>query len=537
MKFTQDNLFETLHDEIENEITNGIRNKKLIVLVGPQGLSFQTDGEESPIDFFIHHMSQYRPQQHLHAFEGWIWPAVHLALDDHEGWKESYVNLPHDRILDLLSTSNDETVIQSILQQLNSTWHMEKTRKGMLLGSYAWDADPAVVLRIVTALQVPPQDVTVVWIYPSSRYQQWQRLFHQSTDSNPARNYQQWMCDPSEHPGRLRQLETSLNPLAYASNLQSLGVPVTILDQKGILDAQLSLPHVIACKVMPGVPCQTGWVVGLDKVFVGTQQQDDKQDGITSPISFTEQVVFEGLVSDRDCYYRYDLLHKGGHSYFRHVYPAQLWAECEDQSGSKGYYTSLVNTTYLWQLLEENLNCDEIAPLQLSPLQSDLERVESAMKSSTRTGLALVTALLTTMSLWILLLRRRRYKQQRLRETEILRQWDHDDGDFNLFDLSTVKNCHVSGRYDDYDEDTFNCISAGSSNNNTPYYEKKRNEANMMMVNLQAHHQEPTSRSSSSCPSPLQPSFRDDDYEEIDLQSMTVETNEEKFLAGGGFLI
>ena len=537
------------------------RSKQLIILVGPQGVSM-----DSTLDFFIHHMSQYRPRQHLEALDGWIWPAIELPPknNDNVDWMPV---MSHRQMLDLLIQSNNDDLRLSILQQINATWAASSSFSinrnntesnsstsssvhkdtGMVLGSTLWDEDPTIVYEIVSFLQVPPKDVSVIWVHPSSRYHQWQTLFHESLYDN----YTQWMCDPNETPFHLERLDTSLNAMRYATALSAWGINGVVIDQRGVLERQLSIPHSIACRVMTGVPCHNGWVEGLDPVVVEDYNQQQQQQGtpshMESPISWLEQVELEGLLADRDCYYRTYLLH--GSSRFRHLFPSHLWADCEHEDAeypnpnlqesstttsnndvpSNQYYESLVNTTYLWEQLRNNVPCqdkvqnktsmppttrigDEGSPLNAS---SDVEkRVESSLQSSARAGIWTVSVFFSLMALWIGVLRRhrRRVRQRRNEESKVLRQWNHDDAEHHQFDLSTVKVCHVSGRYDDEDDEDFVEFYPAHSSQST------RRGPVTATHRSRDHHDE---EEPSSTESIRRLSYRDEDFDEIDLQDMS----------------
>jgi hypothetical protein len=501
-------------------------------------------------------MSQYRPRQHLEALDGWIWPAIELPPpknDDNNDGDWTPV-MSHRQMLDLLIQSNNDDLRLSILQQLNATWAASSsfsinrnnsatnstssnfhTGTGMVLGSPLWDEDPTIVYEIVSFLQVPPKDVSVIWVHPFSRYHQWQALFRDSTSDN----YTQWMCDPNETPFHLERLDTSLNAMRYATALSQWGINGVVIDQRGVLERQLSIPHSIVCRVMTGVPCHNGWVEGFDPVLVedDNQQLQGKPSQMESPISWLEQVELEGLLADRDCYYRTYLLH--GSSGFRHLFPSHLWADCEHEDAeypnpnlqesstassnndapSSQYYESLVNTTYLWEQLRNNVPCEDIVQTNTSmppttlkgdegsshTASSDVkQRVESSLQSSARAGIWTVSVFFSLMALWIGVLRRhRRRVQRRNEETQILRQWNHDDAEHHQFDLSTVKACHVSGRYDD-EEDNEDFVEF------YPAHSSSRSSS-----------RPPTATNRSGDPDEEELSYRDEDFDEIDLQYMS----------------
>ena len=550
----EDGLFGSLKEKVSTQASSGTgtgsssseastataskpqRSRQLIILVGPQGVSM-----ESTMDFFIHHMSQYRPRQHLEALEGWIWPAIELPKNKNDKGDDNEVEdwkpvMSHRQMLDLLIQSNNDDLRLSILQQINATWAANNTlgHKGMVLGSPFWDEDPTIVYEIVSFLQVPPKDVTVIWVYPSSRYHQWQTLFHASSMTD---NYTQWMCDPNETPFHLERLDTSLNAMRYATAISSWGINGVVIDQRGVLEAQLSIPHSIACRVMTGVPCHSGWVEGLDPVVLKGHQQPRKQQLslMESPISWLEQVELEGLLADRDCYYRTYLL--SGTSRFRHLFPSHLWADCEHEDAeypnpniqdpstsaatrsgnndvpSNQYYESLVNTTFLWLQLRNNVPCDKASDGTLMPpilvagndgssfTTSDVQqRVESSLQSSVRAGIWTVSVFLSLLALWIVALRRR-VRQRRCDETQILRQWNHNNAQQHQFDLSTVKACHLSGRYDDEDDEDF----------------VEFDQANSQNLSSQGGQDDVDDDERSSSGS-IRLSYRDEDFDEIDLQ-------------------
>ncbi len=347
------------------------------------------------------------------------------------------------------------------------------------------------------------------------------------------------MCDPNETPFHLERLDTSLNAMRYATALSQWGINGVVIDQRGVLERQLSIPHSIVCRVMTGVPCHNGWVEGFDPVIVedDNQQLQGKPSQMESPISWLEQVELEGLLADRDCYYRTYLLH--GSSGFRHLFPSHLWADCEHEDAeypnpnlqesstassnndapSSQYYESLVNTTYLWEQLRNNVPCEDIVQTNTSmppatlkgdegsslTASSDVkQRVESSLQSSARAGIWTVSVFFSLMALWIGVLRRhRRRVQRRNEETKILRQWNHDDAEHHQFDLSTVKACHVSGRYDD-EEDNEDFVEF------YPAHSSSRSSS-----------RPPTATNRSGDPDEEELSYRDEDFDEIDLQYMS----------------
>jgi len=503
----------TTGDNTGSTSNSSRRRRKLIILVGPEGIS--SNSINYTLDFFIHHMSPYRSQQHLPALQGWIWPAITTtATDDDNNSNDWEPVIPHRQMLDLLIQSNDDDLRLYILEQLNTTWAMTTPTniydRGMVLGSPMWDEDPTIVYEIVQFLNVPPEDVTVVFVYPASRYQQWFNLFQTNLLYE---NYTDYMCETDEIPFHIERLDTSMNLFHYSMAVASWGLNVVILDQRGMVSRQQSIPHTIACHIMTGVTCHNGWVEGVSppsKEELDEQQQEllYSSSEQLSPISMSEQIQFEELLSDRDCYYRpYFMEHNPR---FRHLFPDQLWSKCYsyDEPAMDKYYTSLVNTTFLWQLLQSNVDCplpnddDDImnnnnkdddqnvdfsnllndntnsmaptpvltrVPEESSPLRSDVEQVESSLKSSIRGGMIVMILLSIILTLWILILNHRRrkrqqqqppyhhpyYRRRRKREIQVLRQWNHDDdyGQIHRFDRSTIKACHVSGRYDDDEDD------------------------------------------------------------------------------------
>jgi hypothetical protein len=280
---------------------------------------------------------------------------------------------------------------------------------------------------------------------------------------------------------------------------------------------------------MTNVACHSGWVDGLDPVVNEDNLVSQQYPDLDSPISWLEQVEFEGLLSDRDCYYRAYLLDSQTH--FRHLFPAQLWADCDvtdddddsaivrggGRSDSYQYYESLVNTTFLWQELQANVGCGgdfdytagantTTTPIETAPIDSGMKQVESSFHSSVHVGMGMVAVLILGAALWIGMIHRHRWvrRGRRQQDTPVLRQWNHDDENLNRFDLSTVKNCHVSGRYEDdndYDDE----------------------------VNLQAHQghadEEHIVFAPSSVSSSVRPIDRERDFEEIDMQWMVRATN------------
>lgn len=542
-KFDDATLFDSLQEHVKEEVgtevlgggsmpTTATENKRLVLLMGPQGLHHWDD----LVAFFLHNMSEYRPQQHLEALHGWTWPAIHLPSDENT---HSDASISHTRILDLLSNENDDNIRTAIMQQLSLTW--QQSTHGILMGAPTWDQNSShIVAQLRDNFGISNEQIHLVWMIPPSYFPQW-HFFYENDDGE---SYQEWICDPSQTQSHLQRLETSLNTVRLAtqflvatstSTADFSGISVTLLDQWGVMQAQQSLPHVIACRILNVPTCQNGWIPGLDRevsvVDIPTTNMD-------SPISLDDQLEFEALLQDRDCAHQKEL---ENHPHFRHLFPAALWENCPDEDddadsmmgGEDTLYHRLQNATLILEQIQIESNCHVVlgdagtttstagittdAPIA-SPLPtmtpqmlSDLEEVESSLESSTRWGIVVLTLLLILMTVWIGLIRRRRRAASR-KEQQVLRSWEHDENmDIHRFDMSTVKTCHVSGRYDEEEERT----PHNNKERNLHYYQDYDDDED------DVHTHNTPSVPQRSRPQVMPPSslyYKNDDFEEIDLK-------------------
>lgn len=321
---------------LENKLVD--QNNKLVVFAGPH-----ETGATSILKFFVDHVSTYEVANRSASFSAWEWPTVVSELLDETP----------PLIYEMLVSAEDERPVQNILMDgIRDSWNAAET--GVIIGAsnfdrigknpYSDDDGLGVLQRLVQELEIPSEDVTVVLNYLSPRIDHWGAVW-----SNHFREdqYADFICSDTQTNKRWEWLDTTMNPLRVANAYLEQGYNVVVIDDEGAWNAGMDVAHVISCEVMDGVPCQGGWVDGLEGERVErpeTQRIDE--------LSEVERNDLEQLFQLRDCYYQLDA---ESNSRFRSLYKNGLWKYCSEKNRKK--YERLADTDFFLNALRELEDC------------------------------------------------------------------------------------------------------------------------------------------------------------------------------------
>lgn len=459
VNFTDDALFEKLEQKVEldvgkawpqieeattnnNDTTSGV--KQVVILAGPQGSLLH-----SAHQFFIHHASQYRPNQRAASLSGWVWPWM-----DPEELDTSFFNVAHDRLFDLMiEHEQNERFIQTLLSEIEDSWTHEAS-KGIILGSEYFDQVPdsiRVIQRIVDRLEiVDPSQVKILLSYPPSRVAQWNHFYSIATKNSPM-SYPEFICDPTFESLNLHRLETSMNPVQLGATFRSYNWSVALLDTKGIVDAQQDLAHVIGCQILSETDCNQSSLNGL-QVYPTTIPSSDSN--VINDLSSIHLYMLERYFTDRDCFFRNYLLHDDPG--FRVLYKNVLWTNCDASPALIDHYSRLTEPAYMWHLVRSQANCKGGEPETTNVtgipivnasqiVQQDISRVAASLEEQTISGIKLLSLLCAMVALFVGVVRYRKLRRQNEQPTqEVLRQWNRSNETEPDFSPATISSCVLS---------------------------------------------------------------------------------------------
>ncbi len=446
--FTEDALFEKLEQKVEMDVDETWQNeeesprlKQLVILAGPQGSLLH-----SAHQFFIHHASQYRPNQRAASLTGWAWPWM-----DPDELKTSFFNVPHDRLFDLLiEHEGDKAFVQTLLAEIERTWTQDAT-KGIILGSEYFDqiTDSArIIQQVIDQLGVlDPSQVSIILNYPSSRVTQWNRFFSIATKNIPM-SYQDFICDPTYDSLNMFRLETSMNPVQLASEFRSRNWNVALLDTKGIADSGQDLAHVIGCRILSDTDCIEGNLNGIDVHPTTISSSEPSIEGLTT----LQEERLESYFTDRDCFFRNDLMHDDPG--FRVLFKSTLWNTCDTSQALTEYYDRLTEPNYLWNLVQsqvtcqgdnDNTNMTGIPNLNANQVvEQDISQVASSLEKQTLSGVKLISILCAIVAIFVGIVRYRKFRRSKQEQNQVLRQWKRSNDLDPEFLATTISSSVLS---------------------------------------------------------------------------------------------
>jgi len=319
--------------------SKGNSSKKLVIFVGPH--------ETEAVDvtkFFLINAAASGDNEPSESFNGWSWPII----------EDEIIQKPNHRVFDLLVTEPDDEDIQSvIISGIKEAWN--NSNKGLIIGSLDFDwigtnpysnYDPIEALhRVVEALGIQDEDVTVAVTYRAPRIDHWSVIWDKHFESN---DYEDFICsDGDQSDKRWEWLDVVMNPFKIAKTYHDEGWNVAVVDQEGTINAGMDVAHTIACNLMEGVNCKNGWVHGSED-FVA---QDPTVIGIDS-LGDDDRRNLEQLFRQRDCYYKYELKNEPG---FEILNQHSAWSSCSGQH--KEFYQQFTDTDFMLNLLKSQMQC------------------------------------------------------------------------------------------------------------------------------------------------------------------------------------
>jgi hypothetical protein len=535
------------------------KKKQLVIIAGPQG----SQTTQAIREFFVHHSSPYRPNQHAPSLAGWLWPKVDVTrLPVGYTSSTAHTNMDHAQLFDLLlmetddtSTTSQPTIRPILLDAIEDAW--QEATHGVVVGSDYLDQTPYSIQRIqdiVQRLQIlndDPNDleVTVVLAYPRSRVEQWTHFYqtatttHSTTSPTPTMSYTEWMCNPYLDGSHLERLESSMNPLALVSEFRRQDWNVVVLDEAGMGDHSQDPAQVVACRILSGTDCHDGRLVDVVNANPDLTTGDETSNalGRSSNALLHEQGLdssqiqaLEDMFQDRDCYYRYGLMHDDPG--FRVLFKDALWNNhCLDGVEDQEYYADWVNVHTLWHELQAQVGCARkpSTPTIQGSVQHNQEE-SPPVSSSTSSSMTVVTVLISLFAVLVGVLRYRHFRRGQSREAkqQVLRLWTRKP--------SPTKTATSSSRRSPMSPSPFSPFSASTVSSSTVVL-PPRHQYPFQDENIQTHHHDDEADEDTSWTNGEQQSGNRQLFlEEIDLSeerhdSSTSLTSDDD--GGGGLLL
>jgi hypothetical protein len=266
---------------------------KLVIFAGPH----ETNGEN--ITQFFSRYASKDSSHYRSSFNGWDWPSVDSEAIDSE--VDGY------ELFDLLVTMDHDRPVQNILMDsIRDSWN--NAQEGVILGSLYFDRvgknpesnfDPIkAIQRVVDALGIPDEDVTVVLTYRSPRVDHWSAVWMNHFKES---QYKDFICSDTQSDKRWEWLDTVMSPMKVANVYVEMGWNAVLIDYEGTTSAGKDVAHVLSCDVMNGVDCNNdGWVYDLESKTIGPLSSYAIDD-----LSDSQKTDLEHLFQLRECYYMY----------------------------------------------------------------------------------------------------------------------------------------------------------------------------------------------------------------------------------------
>lgn len=287
----------------------------------------------------------------------WLWPQVSGKVADVTEPDEPYKIFGH-----LVTDAGNEVLEKEILEGIREAWETQGI-EGVVIGSEMFDQigehtsyDAMKALRkVVTYLNVHPNDVTVALNYRTPRLEQWASMWsHDTNNEDYTAEYNEWMCDADLASKHIEVLATQMNPLNAAQAFVNEGWNVRLIDMEGVEAEGRDISHVVACDVV-AARCEEGVVLNHQ----GNKPHKNVVETEFSALTQTQQEEAEQLFRSLDCSYELALR---VNVKFGIVYNHSVWHDC-DPKLSKAYTRLREEPSTMYAALLSQIKCPKGNPL------------------------------------------------------------------------------------------------------------------------------------------------------------------------------
>lgn len=330
------------------------QKKRLVLFAGPHRA-----GATSVEEFFHRYCYGWVKKDHVSfAMRYWKWPNV-TGLPNDDGSVPAYKLFEH---LVLNGGEGGDGLTNDLMGAIATAW--ETATEGVILGTelfdqmgpYAQHDGLEAMKKVINAVGVAPEDVTIVVNYRAPRFEHWESVWRGSVEGTDS-SYEDFICTRSAYHEKMELLSTAMNPLQIAMKSREQGWKVALMDLAAIEAAGNDVVHSIACNVM-GARCdEEGWINYHSNESFHNNPAEEGHD--ITELTGDDRELAEKLFQARDCAYRPALENDPGFTIIPNG-KNSIWTDeyCDaDKDGT--IYQGLLDVELLFRGLLSQLNCQD----------------------------------------------------------------------------------------------------------------------------------------------------------------------------------